>query len=53
MNAEFFRNNKLEIEGLYTPKTITKRLNIKITTKLIQIKNSNSVKVNARFQNEM
>jgi hypothetical protein len=51
MKAEIFQNKKLKIEGPFTtPTIITKRSNLEITTKLVQITDPNAIKVNPRFQ---
>jgi hypothetical protein len=44
MKAEIFQNKKLEIENPFTtPKTISKRSNLEIATKLVQITNSDVI----------
>jgi hypothetical protein len=49
--VEIFQNKKLPIKCSFTtPKTILKRLNLEITTKLVQISNSDSIKINQKFQ---
>jgi hypothetical protein len=54
LKDEIFENNILEIEGPFTtPKTITQGLNLEITTKLVQITNPDSMKVNTRIKNGM